>query len=305
MATAAAAPAAATAAGTVKPDVECIFHEGTSTATYVVSCPNTKKAMVLDSVLDYNGAAARTSNEHSDKVLAYAKEKGLTIEWVVDTHVHADHLTGAAYLADQTGATTGIGEHVSAVQKTFKALFNLGEEFKVDGSQFAHLFKDGETFGLGDVQCIVFHTPGHTPACCSFLMGDALFTGDTLFMPDFGTARCDFPGGSATALYESIHDKLYKAVPDDARVFVGHDYKPGGRELKWETTMAAEKEGNKQLKADTTPEEFIKWRSERDAKLGAPRLIIPALQVNLRCGRMPPAESNGTVFLKVPVNVLG
>jgi glyoxylase-like metal-dependent hydrolase (beta-lactamase superfamily II) len=260
--------------------------------------------MIIDSVMDYNPASARTSEEHNAKVIALVEEKGLEPQWIVETHVHAEHLTGAKGLkARFPAATTGIGEHVVTVQKTFKALFNLGDDFSADGSQFEHLFKDGETFKLGDIDCRIIHTPGHTPACVVYVIGDAAFTGDTIFMPDFGSARCDFPGGSAEQLYSSIR-KLYE-LPDSTRLFVGHDYQPGGRELKFETSVAEEKAENKHVKAETSEMEFVEWRTGRDAKLGAPRLILPALQVNLRNGALPPPEDNGTSYIKIPLNILG
>jgi glyoxylase-like metal-dependent hydrolase (beta-lactamase superfamily II) len=271
--------------------------------TYIVSCPRTSAAAIIDPVLDYDPAAGRTSNTHNDAVLAHVEQHTLRVQWIWETHVHADHLTGAARLAEATGAQTAIGEHVAEVQATFKALFNLGDDFAADGSQFDRLLKDGDQLTLGELPVRVYHTPGHTPACVCYLVGNSLFTGDTLFMPDAGTARCDFPGGSAEALYRSIR-RLYASVPEDARVFVGHDYAPGGREVLWESSIKAQKEANKQLSGATSEEQFVGWRADRDKTLGAPRLLIPSLQVNLRNGRLPPAEANGTVYLKVPVNVI-
>lgn len=286
-----------------EPNVHCLFHKDTGTMTYIVSCPTTSATIIIDSVLDFNMAAGRTSNTHNDAVLGYVREQRLKVEWIWETHVHADHLTGAAYLAEKTGAKTAIGEHVVKVQTMFKALFNLGDDFKCDGSQFDKLFTDNEVIKLGDLSCQVFHTPGHTPACVCYLIGNTLFTGDTLFMPDSGTARCDFPGGSAEDLFKSIR-RLYDSVPESTRCFVGHDYQPGGREVLWETSIKMEKEANKQLSAGTSQAQFIEWRADRDKTLGAPRLLIPSLQVNLRNGRMPPPESNGTAYLKVPINVI-
>lgn len=286
------------------PEVHCLFHHGTSTCTYVVVDPCTRKTMVIDSVMDFDMASGCTSNEHNEKVVALCQEKNLEVDYIVETHVHADHMTGASYLKDKfPNAKTGIGENVTKVQELFKGIFNLADEFHTDGSQFDMLFADRQTFGLGSLSGRVLYTPGHTPACVCFHIGNALFTGDSLFMPDFGTARCDFPGGSSDALYESIC-KLYQ-LPDNTRVFVGHDYAPGGREFAWESTIGEEKTKNKQLSADTSREQFVKWRSERDAQLGVPRLIVPSLQVNLRNGVLPSPESNGTVYLKLPINVLG
>lgn len=264
----------------------------------------TSKAMIIDPVMDFNFSSGRTGTEHNDKVALFCMENKLDVEYICESHVHADHLTGGAGLRSRfPGAKTGIGENVTKVQATFKGVFNLADEFTTDGSQFDILFADGQTFKVGNIDARVIHTPGHTPACISYLIGDALFTGDTVFMPDMGTARCDFPGGSSEQLYASIK-KIYE-LPDETRVFVGHDYQPGGRELKYETTIGEEKAKNKQLTADTPREQFVKWRSERDAGLGMPKLIIPSLQVNLRNGDMPPEEENGIVYLKIPINVLG
>jgi len=297
------------------PLVKCFFHKDTSTCTYVVQESTSKAAAIIDSVLDYEPAAAHTSQAHNDLIIAYCQEQQLDVQYIMETHVHADHLTGANYLHSKfPKAKTCIGENVVKVQTLFQKVFNLvdaKDNFQPDGSQFDILLKDGQELVLGEGTPIkVYHTPGHTPACVSLLIGkDALFTGDTLFMPDMGTARCDFPGGSVEDLYNSIQ-KIYKQVPEDAgtdnvRVFVGHDYGPGGREIKWETTLAEEMKSNKQLTVETSLETFTKFRSERDAGLGAPKLIIPALQVNLRNGDLPPPESNGTSYLKVPLNVVG
>lgn len=273
--------------------------------TYVISDTATKQAMILDSVLDYDAGSGRMSNAHGEAVAEYCAEKGLDVKYILESHVHADHLTGAKYLKEKyPGAKTGIGADVTKVQKTFSKVFNYTEDdLKTDGSQFDVLFKDGDTFTLGEMEGRVVHTPGHTPACVCYVLGDAVFTGDTIFMPDFGTARCDFPGGSSSDLYTSIR-KLYNELSDDTRVFVGHDYQPGGRELLFETTIGEEKKTNKQLKADTPGEEFAKWRSERDSQLGLPKLIVPAMQVNLRNGEMPAPESNGVSYMKIPINSL-
>lgn len=286
------------------PEVHCLFHQGTSTCSYIVVDPLTRKAMVIDSVLDFDMASGRTSNEHNEKVVAFCKEKNLQVDYIVDTHVHADHMTGAAFLKEKfPNAKTGIGENVTKVQELFKGIFNLADEFHTDGRQFDVLFADGQTFDLGGLSGRVIYTPGHTPACICFHIGNALFTGDSIFMPDMGTARCDFPGGSSDQLYDSI-SKLYQ-LPDETRVFVGHDYAPGGREYAWESTIGEEKAKNKQLTSETSKDQFAKWRSERDAQLGVPRLIVPSLQVNLRNGAFPSPESNGQVYLKLPINVLG
>ena len=290
------------------PDVTCLFHKDTNTCTYIVKDSTTNHAMIIDPVLDFDSGSARTAQIHNDKVVEFIESKNLQVDYIVETHVHADHLTGANGLAKKfPSAKTAIGEHVVDVQALFQKVFNLDKEkdnFHPDGSQFDMLLKDNEVFMLGNTEVKVFHTPGHTPACVSLLVGnDALFTGDTLFMHDFGTARCDFPGGSVNDLYNSIQ-RLY-SLPDDTRVFVGHDYAPGGRDIQWETTIGVSKQSNKQIKAETTLEEYSKFRTERDAQLKAPNLIIPSLQVNLRNGAMPPAENNGTVYLKVPMNVIG
>lgn len=281
--------------------VKTFFEKATSTGVYVAHDPETKKAAVIDSVMDYDPAAGRTDHSHCDQVVEYVKENGLDVQWILETHVHADHLTGAKYLKTQLGGTTAIGENVTKVQSTFAPVFNL-KEFACDGSQFDKLLKDGDELNVGQIKGRVMYTPGHTPACCSYVIGDAVFVGDTIFQPDFGTARCDFPGGSVDDLYSSIQ-KLY-TLPDETRVFVGHDYAPGGREHKFETTIGDEKRDNKQVKVGMTREQFTEFRTARDAKLGAPRLLLPSLQTNLRNGDLPPAEDNGTSYFKIPINTI-
>uniref|UniRef100_A0A7S3L973 Metallo-beta-lactamase domain-containing protein n=1 Tax=Amphora coffeiformis TaxID=265554 RepID=A0A7S3L973_9STRA len=289
------------------PQVTCFFHKDTNTCTYVVKDTATSHALIIDPVMDFDAGAARTGQVHNEQVEAFCKTNNLTIDYIIETHVHADHLTGANYLAQKfPNAKTAIGENVKAVQALFQQVFNLDGEkdnFMPDGSQFDLLLKDNSEFMLGETSVKVLHTPGHTPACISLVVGDCVFTGDTLFMPDMGTARCDFPGGSVDQLFNSIQ-RLYE-LPDETRVFVGHDYAPGGRPIAWESTIGESKANNKQIKAETTLEEFSVFRKARDAQLAAPKLIIPSLQVNLRNGVMPAAESNGTVYLKVPINVVG
>lgn len=274
--------------------------------TYIISDSASKDTIILDSVLDYNASSGRTSNTHGEAIVEYCTANELNVKYILESHVHADHLTGAKYLKEKyPSAKTGIGANVTKVQQVFSGIFNNTEQdLKTDGSQFDILFKDGDTFKLGETEGRVISTPGHTPACVCYVLGDAVFTGDSIFMPDFGTARCDFPGGSSSDLYASVK-RLYDELSDDVRVYVGHDYQPGGRELLFQTTIGEEKKTNKQLKSDTSGEEFAKWRSERDAQLGMPKLIIPSLQVNLRNGEMPEAESNGVSYLKIPINLLG
>jgi len=287
----------------MKPDVTAFFDEATNTVSYVVKDPYSAACAIVDSVLDFDSAAGRTSTESADAIVEFVRSRGLRVAWLLETHVHADHLSAAPYLQRALGGWIGIGEHIRIVQDTFGKVFNAGPEFQRDGSQFDHLFKDGDDFSIGGLTGRVLHTPGHTPACQSYVIGDAAFVGDTLFMPDFGTARCDFPGGSAETLWESIQKIL--ALPDETRIFVGHDYKAPGREqYAWETTVGEQKARNVHIGAGATRQDFVARRVERDATLGMPRLILPSIQVNMRAGRMPPAEDNGTVYLKIPVNAL-
>lgn len=285
------------------PDVKAFFDESTKTVSYVVIDPSTKTCAVIDSLLDYEIASGRTHTTSVDALIEFVRTTELTVEWIIDTHVHADHLTAAPYVKAQLGGRTAIGEHISAVQKVFSKVFNEGQEFHTDGAQFDHLFKDGETYAVGSIEARAIHTPGHTPACMVQLIGDAAFVGDTLFMPDFGTARCDFPGGDSRQLYQSIQ-KIFQ-LPDTTRLFTCHDYKAPGRDyFAWESTVIEQMNHNVQVHTGITENEFVDLRNARDAKLGMPQLIIPSVQVNMRAGNMPEPESNGTRYLKVPLNTL-
>lgn len=284
------------------PDVTAFFDEPTNTVSYVVKDPASDACAIVDSVLDFDNAAGRTGTESADEIIAHVRERGLQVEWLLETHVHADHLSAAPYLQRELGGKIGIGENIRVVQDTFGKIFNAGTEFQRDGSQFDRLFREQDRFQIGGLTGFVLHTPGHTPACLTYVIGDAAFVGDTLFMPDFGTARCDFPGGSAEVMWDSVQKIL--SLPDATRIFVGHDYKAPGREVyAWETTVGEQKARNVHI-AGNTMEDFVKTREARDRTLGMPKLIIPSIQVNMRAGRMPPAEDNGTVYLKVPVNTL-
>jgi len=284
--------------------IETFFDPATWTLTYVVFDPETGDAIVIDPVLDYDPLAVSTNTESNERVAAFIDERGLRLKGILETHAHADHLSGSQWLKERYGAPVIIGEHIRTVQETFKGVFHLPEEFKTDGSQFERLVTDGEKLNLGSLTIDVLHTPGHTPACVSYLIGDAVFTGDALFMPDFGTGRCDFPAGSAEDLYRSIQSKLY-TLPDETRVFVGHDYLPGGRELKYESTIAEEKAKNVQLPADRSREDFVKFRTERDKTLRPPNLIFQSVQVNVDAGHLPAPESNGIRYLRMPMNIFG
>jgi glyoxylase-like metal-dependent hydrolase (beta-lactamase superfamily II) len=279
-------------------EIRTFFHEPTCTATYVVASDG--RAAIIDSALDYEPSSGRTETRAADEIAGYVRQEGLTVDWILETHVHADHITAAPYLREVLGGTVGIGANVCTVQETFKEVFNLDDGFTPDGSQFDHLFADNETFELGGLTATVMHTPGHTPACVSYCIGDAVFVGDTIFMPDFGTARCDFPGGDSGILYRSIRRIL--DLPPETRVFVGHDYAPGERGYEWETTVARERAENKHVRDGTDEAAFAAMRSARDAELNMPRLILPSIQVNIRGGHLPPAEDNGISYLKMPMN---
>ncbi|MCC5980700.1 MAG: MBL fold metallo-hydrolase [Oceanicaulis sp.] len=286
-----------------KPDVKAFFDEPTNTVSYVVSDPETKKAAIVDSVLDYDPKSGRTSREGADAIIAFVNGNGFTVEWLLETHVHADHLSAAPYLKEQVGGTLAIGSNIRTVQDVFGKVFNAGTEFQRDGSQFDRLFEDGESFRLGNIEAKAIHTPGHTPACMTYVIGEAAFVGDTLFMPDYGTARCDFPGGSAATLYRSIR-KIY-ALPDETRMFMCHDYKAKDRDhYAWETTVGEQKRANIHVHEGVSEAEFVKMREQRDATLAMPVLILPSVQVNMRAGHFPPAENNGTVYLKIPLDAL-
>jgi len=285
------------------PDVTAFFDDSTNTVSYVVKDPDSRAAAIIDSVLDFDFASGHTGTKSSDQLIAFITEQGLEVAWILESHVHADHLSGAPYLQKQLGGKIGIGSNITLVQDTFGKIFNAGTEFQRDGSQFDQLFVEGDSFEIGALTGRVLHTPGHTPACMTYVIGDAAFVGDTMFMPDFGTARCDFPGGSAEQLYASIQKIL--TLPDDTRIFVGHDYKAPGREdFAWLSTVGEQRANNIHVGAGKAREDFIKMRTERDAQLSKPKLIVPAIQVNMRAGKMPKPEDNGTVYLKVPVNVL-
>lgn len=284
--------------------VEAFFDPATFTYSYVVSDPTSGQCALVDPVLDYDPAAGRTSHKNADRLIAYVREHDLSVQWILETHVHADHLSAGHYLKEQLGGTLAIGDRITVVQDTFGKLFNVEPEFATDGRQFDRLFKDGETFKVGNVEARAIHTPGHTPACMTYLIGDAAFVGDTLFMPDYGTARCDFPGGDARTLYRSIHTKLF-ALPDATRVFMCHDYKaPGRDQYLYETTIGAERTGNVHIHAGIGEEQFVAMRQARDATLGMPTLILPSVQINMRAGELPPAEDNGTRYLKIPLDLL-
>lgn len=284
------------------PLVKTFFDEPTFTFSYVVSDPETKRCAIVDSVLDFDYAAGKTDTASADQIVDYVKAEGLTVDWILETHVHADHLSAAPYLKDKLGGQLSIGEHITTVQNVFGKAFNEGSAFQRDGSQFDHLFKDEEQFKIGTIEARAMHTPGHTPACMSYLIGDALFVGDTLFMPDYGTARCDFPGGDAHTLYLSVQ-KIF-SLPDETRMFMCHDYKAPGRDHYLnETTVGEERLHNVHVGKGKCEQEFIKMRTERDATLSMPRLILPSVQVNMRAGHMPEPEENGQSYLKVPINL--
>ena len=287
----------------MNPKVKAFFDEATFTVSYVVQDPNSAKCAIVDSVLDYDPKSGRTSTESADEVIAYVRDNGLEVEWILETHAHADHISAAPYLKEHLGGRTAIGEHIRTVQGVFKTVFNIECTFQTNGSQFEHLFKDGEEFKIGGLTARVMHTPGHTPACLTYVVGDAAFVGDTLFMPDYGTARADFPGGDARTLYRSIKKVL--DLPPETRLFMCHDYKAPGRETyKWETTVADERAHNVHVHDGISEDDFVAMRTARDKTLEMPVLILPSIQVNIRAGEMPPPEDNGVSYLKIPVNAL-
>jgi len=286
---------------TVTPEVSAHFDAATNTITYIVKDPDSTHCAIIDSVMDIDYAAGRITHGAADALIAEIHERGLTLDWIIETHVHADHLSAAPYIQSKLGGKIGVGEKIVVVQETFGKIFNEGTEFQRDGSQFDALFKDGDTYTVGGMQCFAMYTPGHTPACMVHVMGNAAFAGDTLFMPDGGSARADFPGGCAGMLYDSIQKVL--SLPDEMRLFMCHDYGPNGRAIQWETTVAAQKADNIHVGGHKTREDFIKFRTERDATLDMPKLILPSLQVNMRAGTVP-RDADGHPMLKVPVNAI-
>ncbi len=285
------------------PHVQAFFDEPTNTASYVVADLETKACAVIDSVLDFDSAAGRTSTTSADRIIAYVRENNLTCEWLLETHVHADHLSAAPYIQQHLGGKLAIGDGITQIQDVFGKIFNAGTEFERDGSQFDRLFRDQDEFAIGALSVSVMHTPGHTPACMTYVIGDCAFVGDTLFMPDFGTARADFPGGDARQLYRSIRKVL--SLPPETRLYMCHDYKaPGRDEYAWQTTVAEERANNVHVRDGVGEDEFVAMREARDAQLGMPKLIVPSIQVNMRAGNMPEPDDNGVAYLKTPINQL-
>lgn len=283
--------------------IQHFFDTATSTYSYVVADPQTRRCAIVDPVLDYDAAAGRVSHDSARRIADYVRELGLTVEWLLETHLHADHLSASAWLKDELGGRVAIGASITQVQRTFAGLLNLGDDFPCDGSQFDHLFADGERFSIGNLHAEALHTPGHTPACMTYLVGDAAFVGDTLFMPDYGTARCDFPGGDARQLYRSIQ-RLF-GLPDTTRLFLCHDYLAAGREEhQHETSVAQERKANVHVHEGVGEEAFVRMRNQRDATLHAPALIWPSIQVNMRGGALPEAEVNGVRYLRIPLDQL-
>jgi glyoxylase-like metal-dependent hydrolase (beta-lactamase superfamily II) len=282
------------------PDVKAFFDPVTFTVSYIVSDPETSSAAIIDPVLDFDAKSGRTETASADALIAWVREQGLTLEWILETHVHADHLSAAVHIREQLGGKVAIGAGVPLVQQTFKTLFNEADDFAVDGSQFDVLLGDNETIPLGNIEGRVMYTPGHTPACATYIFGEAAFVGDTLFMPDYGTARCDFPGGDARTLYASIRRIL--DLPADTRIFTCHDYGTDERDFAWESTVAEQRQSNIHVNEGISVEDFVELRETRDAKLAMPQLILPSVQVNMRAGHMPSPEDNGLSYLKIPVN---
>lgn len=284
------------------PQVHGIFDPATWTVTYIVYEKVGSACAIIDSVLDYDHKSGRTHTTSADKVIAFVKEKNLKVEWILETHAHADHVTAAPYLKEKLGGVTAIGDHIQQVQKVFQGVFNLESSFKTDGSQFGHLLKEDEEFKIGELTAKTLFVPGHTPACVAYQIGDAVFVGDTMFMPDVGTARCDFPGGDAKVLYKSVRKLL--SLPNETRLFMCHDYPPTDRAIHFETTVAEQRAKNIHVHDGVSEAEFVAMRSKRDATLEMPVLILPSVQVNIRAGEMPPKEANGVAYLKIPVNLL-
>ena len=286
----------------MRPDVRSFFHPATWTITHVVRDPDGASCAIVDPVLDFDSKSGRTSTEAADEIIDWVRDNGLDVEWLLETHAHADHLTGARYFKAELGGRIAIGSGIKEVQATFKQVFNAEPDFATDGSQFDHLFEDGEGFAIGGMTATAWHTPGHTPACTTYVVGDTAFVGDTVFMPDSGSARADFPGGDAVTLYRSIIRIL--ALPPETTLYMCHDYGPGGRDFAWITTVAEERAGNPHVRDGITEEEFVKLRTERDAVLQVPNLLLPSIQVNMRAGHLPPPEDNGVSYLKLPLNAL-
>ena len=284
------------------PQVHGIFDPSTWTITYVVYEKVGSACAIIDSVLDYDHKSGRTHTTSADKVIAFVKEKNLKVEWILETHAHADHVTAAPYFKEKLGGVTAIGDHIQQVQKVFQGVFNLESSFKTDGSQFGHLLKEDEEFTIGELTAKTLFVPGHTPACVAYQIGDAVFVGDTMFMPDVGTARCDFPGGDAKVLYKSVRKLL--SLPNETRLFMCHDYPPNDRAINFETTVAEQRAKNIHVHDGVSEAEFVAMRSKRDATLEMPVLILPSVQVNIRAGEMPPKEANGVAYLKIPMNLL-
>jgi glyoxylase-like metal-dependent hydrolase (beta-lactamase superfamily II) len=292
----------AAAPSPIRPEVQGLFDPATWTVTYVVHSGPGSDCAIIDSVLDYDPKSGRTRTASADRVIAFVREQDLKVQWILETHAHADHLSAAPYLRQQLGGRIGIGSQITRVQKTFKGIFNLGPDFPADGSQFDALLSDGQSLSVGTLNGTVIAVPGHTPACVAYQFGDAVFVGDTLFMPDVGTARCDFPGGDAKALYASVRKLL--SLPDPTRLFMCHDYPPNNRPVAFESTVAEQKAHNIHVHEGISEAQFVKMRTQRDATLDMPVLILPAVQVNIRAGQMPPSEANGLAYLKIPLNAL-
>ena len=286
----------------MNPDVRAFFDSDTWTLSYLVKDPNSSACAIIDPVLDYDPASGQTQTKSADQVICMIESENLSVEWIIETHVHADHLSAAPYLKKKLGGRIGIGSHITDVQKVFRNLFNMENEFQSDGSQFDRLFTDGDTFRIGDLNVTAMHTPGHTPACMSYHTGDALFVGDTIFMPDSGTARCDFPGGDARALYRSLQRLL--AFPPETRMFICHDYMPNGREMQYQTTVAEQRAKNLHVHEGISENDFVSMRLAKDKTLNMPALILPSIQVNIRAGELPPAEDNGVRYLKIPIDAV-